>query len=107
MHRDGITLVFLTQGKVAIIDNADAERVLGRRWRIDAYGYAIAGCGKGTTTLHRFLMGAQPGDEVDHINRTKLDNRRSNLRFVTHAQNCINAGLRNTNTSGFKGVRLN
>jgi hypothetical protein len=104
MHDDGITVVPLTQGKVAIIDSADAERVLARRWRIDAYGYALTGTGKGTITLHRFLMDAQPGEEVDHANRDKLDNRRSNLRFVTHAQNCVNAGLRRTNSSGFKGV---
>lgn len=40
--------------------------------------------------IHRVIMGKKPGYEVDHINRDKLDNRRSNLRFVTHQQNLSN-----------------
>ena len=45
--------------------------------------------------LHRFIidrMGIEiPEDhEVDHINRLKFDNRRENLRVVTHAENNAN-----------------
>lgn len=41
---------------------------------------------------------------VDHINRDKLDNRRSNLRFISNSRNIHNRGLLSTNTSGYKGV---
>lgn len=40
--------------------------------------------------MHRVILQAQSGQEVDHINGDKLDNRRSNLRFVTRSQNLQN-----------------
>jgi hypothetical protein len=40
--------------------------------------------------LHRFLMEPSPELEVDHVNGDSLDNRRSNLRAVTHRENLRN-----------------
>ena len=55
--------------------------------------------------LNRLIMNPQKGKLVDHINGNKLDNRRSNLRIVTHLQNAQNKQLRHKNsTSGFRGV---
>ena len=45
--------------------------------------------------IHRIVMGRKKGYEVDHANRDKLDNRRRNLRFLSHQEN-----LRNRNGWG-------
>lgn len=42
--------------------------------------------------------------QVDHINRNRLDNSLSNLRWVTSSENVKNQGLRKDNTTGYKGI---
>lgn len=57
-------------------------------WRIVPKGYVEAtmydGAWRKTVKLHHFIMGTPvwEGEHIDHINRNKLDNRRSNLRWV-------------------------
>lgn len=40
--------------------------------------------------MHRFLLGAPTGMDVDHVNGNTLDNRRANLRLVTRSENAQN-----------------
>lgn len=74
-------------------------------WSITGDGYAIAGRGSnGRQYLHRLLMNPPKGMEVDHINRDRLDNRRENLRVVTHRENMQNQGPEGRGKSGYRGV---
>jgi len=68
-------------------------------------GYPVAFIDGKITNLHKVIVGKPPeGLVTDHINRDKLDNRVSNLRFVTQKVNLSNVGMLSTNTSGHKGI---
>lgn len=55
--------------------------------------------------LHRLIMDAPKGVDVDHIDGNVLNNSRSNLRLATRSLNNINRGKRNQDTSSkYKGV---
>jgi len=51
--------------------------------------------------MHNLLMGLTG---IDHTDRNGLNNRRSNLRSASHAENTRNVGPRKDCTTGFKGV---
>jgi len=96
----------------AIIDAEDVEKVGKKHWYVckcDWNGYtklypATKINGK-LVRLHRFIMNAKKGQIVDHINNNGLDNRKSNLRFVTHQQSMWNRKLNKLNNkSRFEGV---
>lgn len=72
------------------IDIEDVDTVRKHKWSLHNNGYVRCLTNGKTTYLHRVLMKAQPGEEIDHINLDKLDNRKANLRKCEHAQNCWN-----------------
>lgn len=95
----------LRRGGYAIVDDEDYEYLMQWKWRRTTLGYAVRTISKSTRViwLHRVINKTPVGFETDHINEDKLDNRRSNLRTVTHGQNNMNR-LNKRNTSGHKGV---
>lgn len=76
--------------------------------RITTCGYRQVSLRGRSYHAHRLIWaimtGSWPAEEIDHINRDKLDNRFVNLRQATRAQNIVTEGVRRNNTSGFKGV---
>lgn len=90
----------LNDGSIAIVNSEDRQIVEGWNWSINGNGYAHRGDGKRTIRLHAEIAGSH----CDHIDRNPLNNRRSNLRPATSAQNCQNRGRASNNQSGFKGV---
>lgn len=84
----------LTNGKVAIVDNNDFDSLSMYKWR-DINGYArtewMIKYKRFRVKMHQMIIGkASDGFVIDHINRNRLDNRRSNLRFCTQKENTNN-----------------
>jgi hypothetical protein len=75
---------------------------------LNGQGYRYIGIRGKLYLAHRLawlmMVGIWPAHQIDHIDRNPLNNRWSNLRSATQAQNQVNARLRRDNTSGFKGV---
>lgn len=98
----------LTQGKFAIVDDADYAFLMQWNWRLQSGGYASRVMRQGNKQIsiymHREIMNASFGCLVDHIDGNKLNNRRLNLRTVSHVQNGRNAKKHVDGSSRFKGV---
>lgn len=92
-----------------LIDIEDLPRSQEYCWSFAKSGYPIARTKQGrskskTFYLHRFLMNAKKGQQIDHINNLRNDNRKENLRFSTQSENMHNVGVPIDNSSGIKGV---
>lgn len=103
----------LTQGKFALVDDEDYERLSKYSWHYSKppkskTGYARRNdLASGTKPLmHREILNAQNHVMVDHINGDGLINIRANLRTCTRNQNCWNRKLNENNSTGFKGVSM-
>lgn len=101
----------LTQGRVAIVDDEDYVCLSAYSWNaahINGYWYAVRNSKydenwkRRQIRMHREVVGAPDGLIVDHINHNTLDNRRSNLRVCTKAENGRN--LRSRGVSRYLGV---
>jgi hypothetical protein len=82
------------------VDEADYELLVKYPWHAQMTGYAA--CSSLGQSMHRFLLQPPRDMQIDHINGNKLDNRRENLRVVTHAQNQMNRPAR---ANSYKGVK--
>ena len=91
----------LTQGRFAIVDPEDFERLNQYKWFCSHYGYAARKIpkkfrkGKETHVLmHRELCPVPDEMVVDHVNRNPGDNRKANLRPATKQQNSWNSKIK-------------
>jgi len=106
----------LTQGKVALVDDADYLYLNQFKWHAHLHysgriWYAIRGTvrddGRKTTIpMHRVIMKARPDEQVDHIDHDGLNNQRINLRLCTVSQNAGNSNKHKHSRNPYKGVHL-
>jgi hypothetical protein len=97
-------------GYDVLIDDEDFEKVTSIDWHL------LSGRGKvyfrkskylgqnkrKTILLHRFITNAPADKQIDHVNGNTLDNRKSNLRLCTVAENTRNC--KKKKKTGYKGV---
>ena len=101
----------LTQGKVALVDDADYPALSIHKWHaFQSHKLWYAGRRKTRTgpivLMHRQILGLLAGDkrQTDHRDWDGLNNQRSNLRLATAVTNGQNS-RRQRGASGFRGVR--
>lgn len=97
----------LTQGQFAIVDDEGYEELSRRKWCAlkgsDGKYRAIRGYDP-AVYMHRQIMNAPKGMDVDHINHNPLDNQKTNLRICTRSQNNQNKLAHKSAKSKYKGV---
>lgn len=101
----------MTQRKVAIVDDDDFEFLLKwlwqAQWNEDTKSfYAVSKENGKRIAMSRIIMKTPKGLDCDHINHDTLDNRKENLRNITHSENMMNARLCSTNKTGQRGVYI-
>lgn len=104
----------LTRGKVAIVDDEDYEMLMKWKWyakynRDTKSFYAARGGIDGnkkciSIAMHRVIMGARKGQQVDHGDHDTLNNQKFNLSLTDSSGNNKNTSRRADNTSGHCGV---
>lgn len=106
--------IHLTRGYTALVDDDDLPRLAPFRWKVrfdskigEALQYADAKYrdddGEHYIQMHRLILDAPPDLVVDHINGCGLDNRKSNLRLATIAQN-MQSRRTGIGLTGYRGV---
>lgn len=88
----------------ALVDKSDYKELSKYLWMLNASGYAVAKIDGRRSLMHRMVLGDTSPEDVDHKNRNRLDNRASNLRYVSGGINRVNSRNNISNTSGYRGV---
>ncbi len=103
----------LTQGKFAMVDDDDFERLNQKKWHAfknhngDFYAARAERQVNGTyktVYMHCEILGVPSGMQCDHKSRNTLDNTRANLRPCTPAENARNRKNQTGSRSAYKGV---
>jgi hypothetical protein len=104
----------LSQGKFALVDDEDYEFLNQWKWCAHKNKNNVFYVERNELIpkrkiikMHRVIMNAPIGMEVDHIDRDGLNNQKANLRLCTQTENQRNKSLYRNNSSGYRGVKAN
>lgn len=100
---------YTNNGEEFYFDLEDYDKIKNYCWRSDNDNYIISHDTKSnnysTIWMHRIILNLNDKNlEVDHKNHNKKDNRKINLRVLTHSQNGKNQSLSKNNKSGTSDV---
>ena len=88
----------------AIIDIEDVDKIKQYKWYL-SFGYPVTkGIDKNTGIDISNVIFNDYDKIYDHIDKNRLNNKKSNLRVVNQHQNTMNMGKKYTNSSGVTGV---
>lgn len=102
IKEDYVEVVLSNTQNTVLLDKEDFLLLKNYTWR-ETNTYACNGI-KGY--MHRCILNAPKGLDVDHINHVKLDNRKSNLRLCTRSQNNMNKSYQSNSTTKVRGVHF-
>lgn len=108
----------LTRSLVALVDDEDFDWLNQWRWHAHEHNKGQFHAARYVRTevitrwgrkykrllMHREIMGAPEGMDIDHRDHNELHNWRGNLRICTRSQNTANKERNINNKSGYKGV---
>ena len=92
--------------KPFIVDLDDYDKIKDIYWYVDSDGY-VKGHNPKTNKqikLHKLIMGDCGNFYIDHSDRNKLNNSKSNLRKCSQKENSINRTISKNSKSGYLGV---
>ena len=94
-----------------LIDDEDFEKVSKYKWYLSCIGNIVRNRKYKNKipdnlpiNISGIILGKKKGLFIDHVNRDKFNNCKSNLRYCTITQNNFNRGIKKDNTSGYKGI---
>lgn len=102
--------VFTNSGVEILVDDEVYPWASQFTWYVTDTGYAYRSVQVGkkkskNIRMHRELVSAPAGSDVDHINGNRVDNRKENLRICSRSDNLKNKTQRRSdNRSGVTGV---
>ena len=104
IKNDHVVVYANNTGSEFYVDLDDWPKVSQHGWYEGKQGYLLSRIDGRLTRLHRLIMNADSDIQVDHKDRNTSNNRKSNLRFATNAQNQMNKLPGDRNKSGKRGV---
>lgn len=101
-----------SKGREFYFDLEDYDKIKDYCWCINTQGYVVANIWNNNKNymilMHRLIFDFPENMDIDHKHGklSRNDNRKSNIRVVSHSDNLKNVGIRVNNTSGATGVNF-
>lgn len=95
----------------ALVDDDDYDFLMEFKWHRTTHGYASSSLRDRNKLLMHYAVYERAYGKItkrclDHKDRNRINNQKSNLREATDGENALNKGKRVDNTTGYTGVRL-